>query len=322
MQGSGTILELPDYKKIASEVRREDIKITNEEVNDYLRWLQKSRAKFSQITRSCRRGDFVEIEFSNSLDEGKHKDAFILGDGKFIPGFEDKIVGMFSGEEREFSLKMPESYPKKDAAGKTVLFKVRLHSVQKMELPELNDELARSLGNFENLKSLKDGVASGLKNEKENAASVKARVEILEKIMEQTKIDAPENLVRFEQKHITKLFQQELSQKLKLSLPEYLAKTHQTEKDIEDFFLAQAQSRTKEIIVLGAIAEKEQIKAPAEEVQRQADDFLKKRDSAAAAEATLDPGELRLYIEEKIRVEKTLRFLEGLAAGEKPRDPI
>lgn len=150
-------VKMPDYKKIGSKIKRNKPTVEERETEDALSWLQKSRAKLALKNQPAEKGDFVEISFSSpQLEAGlERKDGFILGEGQFVPGFEDNLVGMTNGQEKEFYLTFPQDYPKKEMAGKTYQFRVRISSVQKAELPEINDEWARGLGNFKDLLSLK-----------------------------------------------------------------------------------------------------------------------------------------------------------------------
>ena len=114
-------VELPDYKEIAKTVKGKEITVTEEEVQDSINYLQKTRAKFTlKNDAGCRMKDFVEIKYQNKdIEMAKEvEDKFILGEGGFMKGFEDNIVGMKAGEEKEFTVKFPENSPRKDLAGK------------------------------------------------------------------------------------------------------------------------------------------------------------------------------------------------------------
>ena len=127
-------VELPDYKEIASKIKSNEISVTDEEVLDSINYLQKTRAKFTLKNAGAEKKDFVNITYQNKdINEGKVvQDKFILGEGGFMAGFEDAIVGMKDGEEKEINVKFPENSPRKDLAGKEALFKVKVISVQKM----------------------------------------------------------------------------------------------------------------------------------------------------------------------------------------------
>ena len=306
-------IKLPDYKKIASEIKRKEILVSEKEIDDTLSFLQKSRAKFIFENRPAKKGDFVEIEFqSPQIEDGlKRKDNFILGEGHFVSGFEENLEGMAPGQEKDFSLRFPENYSQKDLAGKQVDFKVKMNSVQKMELPEINDEFAKNLGKFENLISLKENIKEGIEMEKENFESQKIRGEILEKIEKETGGDIPEVLIETEKKRMLEDLKNFVSERLKIKFEDYLAKIQKTEKELLDSFSNEAEKKVKSVLILREISKREKIEVSEEEIKFAINDFLKNYPVEKAKELDLD--QLKSYYEETISNEKALQMLEGLA---------
>lgn len=304
-------INLPDYKKLASQIVWQKIQLDEKEVEDALNWLRKSRAKFFQVTRPCQKGDFVEIEFSNSIDNRNYKDAFVLGEGKFVPGFEENIEGMSAGQQKNFSVTLPQDYPRSELAGKTVNFTIKLNSVQKMELPEFNDDFARSLGNFDSLDDLKQSVKEGLWEEKKIAEVQRVRNEIVNKISANTKCEIPEALLKAELEREINVFQKEVLEKLQMSFDDYLSKLGKTRQELEKDIEPQAILRIKNQLILRAIAKAENITVKEEEIEEEANKFLRRYPSVKEAQKDIDPNQLRLYIEDVIRTEKVLEKLEG-----------
>jgi trigger factor len=304
-------VKLPDYKKIASEIKRNKILVEEKEIEETLSWLQKSRARFSQKLGPCRKGDWIEIEYSSpQIENGKKtKDAFILGEGHLIPGFEENLEGMEFGQEKEFSLTFPKNHLQKDLAGREINFKVELKSVQNMELPEINDEFARQLGNFEDLESLKKSLKEGINMEKEIAESERVRQIILEKIAEKSEMEIPDVLINSVKTQMLADLKQNISQKLGISFEDYLAKVGKTENDLMVLFSEQARKRVKNSLVLREISKKEKIEASDEEVEMEANKILKNLTMEKAQE--LDPEKLKSYTEDVIINEKTLQLLEN-----------
>lgn len=262
-------MKLPDYKKIAAGVERKKVFVEEKEIDSTLKWLQQSRAKFTLKNQPAQRGDFLEIEYSiikekegvnkqgakfpaekpgelSSLDK---KDAFILGQGYFLPGFEENLVGMKAGEKKE------NIVLKKN--GKNIKVKVEIRSVQNIELPEIGDELARNLGEFENLNGLKKNIKEGLILEKEQTESLRWRNEVLEKISQTTECEIPEALIEEEKKQMLENFQNWVKENLKISFGEYLDRVKKTEKEILDFFSIQAKKKVKNLLILREIGKKE-----------------------------------------------------------------
>ena len=287
-------IKLPDYKKIASGIKRGKIEVTEKEVEDALKWLQKSRAKFSLKDGLSQKGDWVEIEY---YQEGlsAQKDAFVLGQGKLITGFEDNLEGMKAGEEKEFELDKKK-------------LKAKMISVQKMELPEMTDEFVKSLGKFENITALKQSIEIGIKEEKETLETERKRKEILEKIAQKTEIEIPDILIEEQKKRHLENMKKEVSENLKMDFNKYLEKIKKTEKDILDSFKDISQKQVKESLTLREIENKENIEVSAEEIEKEVNNLLKNH-----PKEKVDLDGLKSYTKEIIKQEKTFQLLEGLS---------
>ena len=318
-------IKLPDYKKIASQSKRKEIFVSEKEIDDALNWLQRSRAKFIFENRPAKKGDFVEIEFqSPQVEQGlKRKDNFILGEGHFVSGFEENLEGMIPGQEKDFSLGFPENYFQKNLAGNLIDFKVKMVSVQKMELPEINDQFAKSLGRFENLENLKKSISQGIKIEKENHESQRIRGEILEKILRKMEGDIPEVLIETEKKRMLEDLKNFVSERLKIKFEDYLAKIQKTEKELSDSFSNEAEKKVKSVLILREISKREKIEVSEEEIQGAINEFLKnypiektkglaRQNFGGQNLGGLDLDQLKSYYEEVIRNEKVLKMLENL----------
>ena len=178
---------LSNYRKDAKSVKKsEPEKVTDEQAQKELKSLQKSRAKLVTVARETKKWDRVEIDFEVFVDghliEGGSAKSHPLniGENYFIPGFEDNLVGMKEKDEKEFKLAFPKEYHQKSLAGKPAKFKVKMNLVQEKELPQLNDEFAKSMGNFENLEALKKSISEGIdmehkKRMKKNGARTQSK---------------------------------------------------------------------------------------------------------------------------------------------------
>ncbi len=311
-------IELPDYKKIASQIKAKDIVIDDKEIDDSLKYLQSSRAKFSLKNGKAEKGDFVEIEYSSPQFKGtepggKTKDAFILGQGKLIPGFEDNLVGLEAGQEKEFSLELPEGHQLRKYGDK-LDFKVKINSVQKVELPEINDEFAKSLGAFKNLGALKENIREGIIFEKKQAESRKIRDEILEEISKKTKCELPEVLLRREKERIMSRFKNNILEKFKIPWPDYLEKIGKTEEEVLESFAPQAEKSVRKLLVLNEIGKREKISVSEGEISSEVNKILRQYPNPEEARKNigLDAEELKNYTKEAIRTEKTLAALEEM----------
>ena len=307
-------VKLPDYKKIASEISKNKVLIENEEVERELLWFQKSRAKFSQKTGPAEKGDFLEIEFSSpQLEGGKvYQDGFILGKGYFVAGFEENLEKMEAGQEKEFSLVFPKDFFRKELVEKKVDFKVKIKSLQKVELPELNDQFAKNLGKFEDLESLRKSIKEGLFLEKEKLENQRLRTEILEKIVAKSDFEVPEILVNREKRRLFEDLKKFVAEKFKIEWSDYLKKTKKTEKELLDSLEPRAQKSISNFLVLEGLGKRENIEVSEKEVEDEINKFLKQY-SSTRAQKEIDLEKLKSYTEEVIRNQKILEKLESFS---------
>jgi len=309
---------LPDYKEIAAKVKAQNIAVDEKEIEDALVYLQKSRAKFSQVDRAAAQKDFVEIEYKNeNINQGKLvKDRFVLGEGGFLKDFEDQVVGMKAGEEKEFKAKFPENAPN-NMAGKESAFKVKMLSVQAMELPEINDEFAKSMGGFDSLVVLKQNIKEGIGIEKGEAEKQRKRGEILQKIAEKVSIDLPEILIESEQVRMLEGVKQQVSQNFSAEggpasgWEDYLKSIKKTEEEIKKSFRKDAEKRITQYLVLRKISDAEHIEVPTEEIEEEMNKMV--RNYSPAQMEKIDINRLKEYTKDTILNEKIFQLLEKLS---------
>lgn len=303
-------IKLPDYKEIAAKVKSKEISVDEKEVNAEMAYLQKSRAKFSQIDKGAENKDFVEIEYQNEkINGGKIvKDKFILDEGGFAKDFENNLLGMKAGEEKDFVAKFPENSADKNIAGKDGNFKVKMASVQKMELPPLNDEFAKNLGKFENMAALKKDLKEGIAIEKSEDEKQRKRGEILEKIAEKVAVELPEKMTDYETQRLLENMKNQITQSMKMSFEEYLAFIIKTEEEIKRSFASQAEKGLKESLILSEIGKAERIEPSKEEVEAETNRIIKNYSKDQLEK--IDIAKLREYTKEAIVNEKVFQLLE------------
>jgi len=321
-------VELPDYKEIASKIKGQEVSVTDQEIQDTLNYLQKSRAKFTAKNDVAAKKDFVDLIYqSKDLSDNKEfQDKFILGEGGFMKGFEEAIEGMKDGEEKTFKITVGKDFADKGLAGKEMEFKVKLVSVQKMELPEINDEFAKGLGQsvrassetgapasaFDGLVTLKASMKEGMTAEKKEAEKQRRRGEFLEKIVEKTKVELPDTIVNYEQEQLLADLKNRINQNMKISFEKYLATVKQTEEQIKETFKKEAEKRIKGFLVLKELGKKENIEVSEKEV----DEEIEKATKNYAKEdlAQIDINQFREYTKGVIYNEKVFKILENLEA--------
>lgn len=305
-------VELPDYKKIAAQIKGLEVSAEYSETEDALRYLQKSRAKISQVAREAKDGDFIEIEYQNeNLNGGKEiKDGFILGKGGFLKDFEENLIGMKSGEKKEFKAKFPDNMPDKSLAGQGSVFRVKIVSVQKIELPEINDDFAKSLGAFGDLDALKKGVKEGIFFEKQEEEKMRRRSEILSVISGKTKVELPEKMAYYEQTRMFEELRQRIESSGKITFAAYLDSIKKTEEEIKNSFAPDAQKRIKDFLIIRQIGRQENIEVSNEEIEEKINELIKNYSPEQLNK--VDIGSLKEYTKNTIYNEKVFQTIEKL----------
>ncbi len=314
------LIKLADYKKIAKAEKpktKEQIKIEDKEIQDSLDWLKKSRAKYATVLRPAQKGDRAEIDFTAKqegkvVENGESKNhPLIIGEGKFVPGFEEQLVGLKEGENKNFSLVFPEDFAAKNLASKLVDFEVKMNLVQEPQVPELNDEFAKSLGSFENLAALKDNIKQGLAMEKERQEKEAWRAKVLQEIVKKSEIELPEIMIQAELAKMTDEFKANLTQ-MGLDFNEYLKNLKKTEEELKKEWLPKAKERAQAGLILRAIADQEKIEVTGQEAEEEINHIIKHYPDWDAVKAKIDMAQLLEYTKGRLKNEKVFEALEKM----------
>ena len=319
---------LPDYKAIAQKIRakEEEQRVSDEEADAAIQWLRESRTQLVTVGRSAAEGDRVEVDFEIrpggvnphtsggvgvKIAEGDSQNhPVVIGGKKFIPGFEEALVGMKAGEQKSFTLTAPEDWREKSLAGRTLDFTATMKLVQERRIPELNDEFAKGIGNFTSIEALKTNVKEGLLSEKNEKETQRVRGLIIASIAAEASTDVPDVLVSAEQdKMIAQL--QSGTTELGMKWEDYLLHIQKNEANLRDEWREDALRRVRIALCLGEIAAKERLDPPAEEITERANRFLQGLRARTQAERSIDPAQLREYTKGVLRNEKVFEFLEN-----------
>lgn len=311
-------IKLPNYKDIAAEILKgkKSVEAEDKEIDQAIDWLKKSRAKVDPADRPSKKGDFVEIEVYNSLeekdfDESKpgEKDSFILGENKqLMAGFEDEIMDMKMGDKKSFSLVSPDNHWDEKVRGKKVYFLVKMNLVGTRQLPELSDDWAKSLGKFETVEDLKKSLKEGILKEKEMKEKDRIRLEMIEKIADQTEIELPEELVQVEvETQVGNISQ--MAGEQNMTLEKYLQSIGKDEKTFRADLVEPAKKNVKRFLVLRQIAQEEKIDPSAKEIEEEINLFMNRYNEEEAKK--IDRSRLEDYIKGRLANEKVFQFLEN-----------
>jgi trigger factor len=304
-------------KKINAEQKEKKAEISDDEIELEMEKLANSRVKLVTVRRAAKNNDNVEIDFTVlvgnvPIENGtSKKHQLIIGRGVFIPGFEENIIGMQEGEKKEFELNFPADYHKKDLNGKLATFKVKMNLVQERQVPELNDEFAKSLGNFENLEALKKNIREGILEERRMKIKEQKRIDFIEKIIENSEIELPEILTRGEIRQMMHEFEQNLAP-MGMNLDQYLEKLKKDRKEMEKDWESMAEKRVKSAFLLGEIAKLEEITVNSAEIEAEMNKTMQYYKNVKNLEKNIDMEKLYNHVRGMLENEKVFEFLEKL----------
>jgi len=309
-------VKLGDYTKIKGKLKKEEIK--NERVESELKKIQKSRAKFITTKEPSAKGDRVEIDFESRLggvkiEGGESKNhPLIIGENKFVPGFEENLIGLKENEEKKFNVVFPDDYYKKELAGKNIDFKVKMKLVQKVELPKLDDKFAQKLGNFSSLENLRASVKEGLEIEEENKARDELREKIVDQILANSEMEVPDLLVEHELDSMVGEMENNVV-RTGIEFEKYLENLKITRDSLRQGWREKAKRKVKLNLVMREINKKEKIKIDEEKIKERIDLMLKSYSNQEELKK-IDPRRFREYVEEIMIKEKIFKMLEEIAA--------
>jgi len=304
---------LGKYKGL--KVNKKKIEVTEEDIEKTLERLQKMFGKEVLVKREAKKGDKVEIDFTMYRDKipidggTSKKHPLVIGDDNFIPGFEDNLIGMKEGATKEFSLKFPKDYHKKELAGKPVEAKVSMINVFEIELPKLDDDFATMAGQ-KTIAGLKDDIKNNIFRDKEAKERQRWELELLDKILEKSKIeDIPTVLIDSEShKMLHELEQEVTSQGMKFD--DYLTSIKKSKKDLGIDLRPRAEKRVKTALVLRNISKQENIVLTDDEITKEITKQKEENKNNQQALSQLESDDFRSYIKTVMQNQKVLEFLE------------
>ena len=264
-------VELGQYKGV--EVTKADIEATDADVEEELKRVQDQNSRTVAVTdRAVKDGDNTVIDFEGFVDGvafegGKGTDyPLTIGSHSFIDTFEDQIIGMNIGDEKEINVTFPEEYHVDDLKGKPAMFKVSVKEIKEKQLPELNDEFAQDVSDFDTLAEYKDDLKNKIADRKSREAKAKQEDEAIAKIIESSKMDIPDAMVDTQVNRMVEDFAQRLQQQ-GLSVEQYFQYTGMTADKIMEEMKPEAVKRIQSRLVLEAVVKAENIETSDEEFE-------------------------------------------------------
>ena len=304
-------VKLGKYKGV--EIEKIEYKVDKKAVDHELGHMQEHNSRLITVDdRPLENGDTATIDFEGfvdgvAFDGGKAEGHELeIGSGAFIPGFEEQLVGMEIDGEKEIKVTFPKEYFSKELAGKDATFKVKLHEIKKKELPELDDEFAKDVSEFDTLDELKKSIKEKLTKNNEQRAKYETEDAAIKAVCEESELDVPSGMIELEIDNMLKDFEQRLAYQ-GLNLEQYLKMLGKTEEEIRKEYEPQAIEAIKSRLVLEAVIKAEKIEASEEEVKAKMEEMAK---SYGKDVEELSKNEnLKKYLEDGIKSEKALEFI-------------
>ena len=264
---------LGEYKGI--EVEKKEVEVTDEEVDTEINRVRESNARMIDIDdRAAQDGDTVVIDFDGYVDGkqfegGKAEDySLVLGSHSFIDNFEEQLEGKNIGEDVTVNVTFPENYQAEELQGKPAEFKVKIKEIKVKELPELDDDFAQDVSNFDTIAEYKEDLKKKLAENKEEALKREREETVIGKIIENAQMDIPEQMVEAQTRQMTQEFAQRLSSQ-GLSIDQYMQFTGLTPQKMIEELKPQALKRIQSRLVLEAVVAAENIETSDEDLEKE-----------------------------------------------------
>ncbi len=267
--------ELPNFEEIEVEDVKEEF--DKEVVTNEIERLRNENARYTIIEdRKTKKGDIVKLDFKGYVDNeafqgGEAKDYELeIGSNSFIPGFEDQLVDRAIGEEFDVNVKFPEEYHAEDLKGKDAKFICTINEIKVKELPELDDNFASDVSEFDTLKEFKADLRKKLKAQFNEMIDAQRENKVLDKVIEETKFDVPNRMIEDEVENELRNFQYRL-QAQGLNYEDYKKYTGNTDEEIKETFKEPAEKRVKLGLILEKYAQENKLKATKRDYDKELD---------------------------------------------------
>ena len=303
-------VELGEYKGI--DVERKTAEVTDEEVDKEIERVREQNSRTIDVDdRPVQDGDIAVIDYEGFCDGeafegGKAENhELTIGSHSFIDTFEDQIIGKNIGDEFDVNVTFPEEYHAENLKGKPAVFKVKVNGIKVKELPELDDEFASEVSDFETLDEYKADVRKGIADRKQGELDNARRDEILKKVVENAKFEVPDKMIEFQARQMVNDYAQRLEMQ-GLSMDMYMKYTGQTMSGMVDQMKDQAKMRIENSLVLEAIAKAEGIEVTDEDLNEQINKM--------AESYQIEPEKMQEYVTdaEKDNIRKDLAIQKAL----------
>ncbi|MBQ6089405.1 MAG: trigger factor [Firmicutes bacterium] len=306
------VVEVKDYKGVKIDKIEREVK--EDEIDNEIEQLQKRNARMVSVERAAEDGDTVYFDYSGFVGDNQfeggtaEKQTLKLGSGMFIPGFEEQLVGCKADEDKDVKVTFPKDYHATDLAGKEAVFHCHIHEVREEELPELNDDFAQDVSEFDTLEELRANTRERLEETAKQSCIAQMKDAAMEKVMEANEVEAPVTMVNDEIDRMINEFQQQLMYS-GMRLDDYFKYTGTTMQDFREQVRPDAEKSVKTRIVLMGIVEAEKLECTDEEMNAELE-LMAKQYNTDLDQIKAMIGEANLvYFKKDIQVKKAIDFV-------------
>lgn len=305
--------EVKVEKYTGIEIKKIEYNVSDEDVNNEIEKMAEQNARLVSVEdRPVAEKDIAVIDFEGFIDGvafegGKAENHELeIGSHSFIDGFESQVVGMKVGEEKDIKVTFPKEYFSEDLAGKDAVFKVKVNEIKKKELPEIDDELAKDISEFDTLKELKDSIKEKLQKSNDEKAKRETEDAIIKAIADKTEIDIPSGMIDSEIDRRIQDMKMNLSYR-GLKLDQYLQLIGKTEAELRKENEETAKEAVKTSLILEAIAEDAKMEAEEKDIDAKLEELSKAY--GKTVEELKKNEELVKYVTDNLKLEKTIEYL-------------
>lgn len=306
-------VKLGSFDKIS--VKKEDIKVTKTDLNNEIKRIQESLAQLKVVKdRKAKEGDFLVVDSEGSIEgkvvEGSKVEKQIIQLGENIPPeFNKKLKGSSAGDEKEIKILVPKDIKDKKTAGKEIIYKVKIIEIKEKELPELNEDFIKTMGNYKTLDDFRKDVKDKLEKQVEMVNKNNYESKLLEKVTEICEVKVPEVLIKREVEYMMKSLEYDLKAK-KLSLQDYYKTIKNDEEKVKKEYEIVAKKRIKQELVFDKISQVENLQVNEKEVKDKIKTIAEEmKQDPLKVEATFKKNNNLDGIKESIKREKVINFL-------------
>ena len=305
-------VKVKNYKGL--EIKKVEAKVTAADVNAEIEKVREKNAVVEEVkSRALKNGDISNIDFEGFVDgvafEGGKAEGFDLtiGSGQFIPGFEEQLVGMKIGEEKEISVKFPEEYHSAELAGKDSTFKVKLNSIKEKKLAKVDDEFAKDVSEFETLEEYKKDIKAKLLESKKKQAESQKETDTIAKLVENVEVEIPDAMIETQIDNMLEQFNANLSYQ-GLDIEKYCEYMGSSKEKFRETLKPNAISDIKLKLALEYIKNEEKVEVTDKEIDEKIIE-LSKQYGDGSADHLLKNATARAYMLEQLSQEKTLKIV-------------